>query len=550
MQFSDLEKLKRFKDIVATLLKYGFDEIVQRMQLPGSDLVRRVYPIEKELGLYERIRCALEELGPTFIKLGQIMSLRPDLLPAELLDELEKLQDEVPPFDLGDVESTIKKTLGKSIDDLFSVFDAEPIAAASLSQVHKGVLKQGSHIVSVKVQRPDIETMIRSDLDIIETICIFLDQKYDDLKTYDLPGIVKVIRDTLLKEIDFTTELRNMNIARAYASETEIHIPKTYDQYCSEKILVMEFIQGEKFKDIVPGSRYDTKRLATQGLNAAIKQILADGFFHADPHPGNLLVTEEMKLCIIDWGMVGRLTESDRFELIELLKAVVEKDSDALVHSLLRLCQIRNETIKPRAMERELLEILDTYYAVPIKEVDIGQLLISITTLIRNHHLRLPTEFVIMLKALVTAEGTARQAYPELDVISEVKEEVWRLALKRFSPEIVLRNLRNSLSRIWASQRELPRRIQMIISKLDRGELGLHFQLDKLEHLMASLENASNRLTIGIITGAIIMGSSMIITTGIGPHIFGFPALGVIGYLVSVVLGLWLIITILRTKNY
>ena len=201
-------------------------------------------------------------------------------------------------------------------------------------------------------------------------------------------------------------------------------------------------------------------------------------------------------------------------------------------------------------MERELLDILDHYYAVPIKEMDIGQLMMSMTRLIHNHQLRLPSDLVIMIKALVTAEGSARQVYPDLDFVSEISEDISRLAIQRFSPEIMWRNLRNSLSSIWASQREIPRQIQQIIGKLDRGELGMRFQLDKLEQLVSSLENASNRLTTGIITGAIIMGSSMIITTGIGPYLFGFPVLGVIGYLLSVVLGLWLVITILRTRKY
>jgi ubiquinone biosynthesis protein len=550
MQLKNLKKIKRFRDIAAILIKYGFDEIVQRMEIPGVDFIRKIRPEEKEMGIYERIRRTIEDLGPTFVKFGQIMSLRPDMLPSELLEELEKLQDDVPALELADMEQTIEKSLGKPIKDVFSVFDVEPMAAASLSQVHKGVLKHEGHIVSVKIQRPDIIKKIESDLDILETICIFLDQKFDDLKTYDLPKLVDIIRSNLMKEVDFTIELRNMKIARSYASGSEIYIPKAYDQYCSEKLLVMELVQGTKFKNIVPGSNYDTERIAKQGLNAAIKQILEDGFFHADPHPGNLLVTEDMNLCIIDWGIIGRLTEKDRFELIEFLKAVVDKDSNALVHSLLRLCQTTGKKFDPRAMERELLDILDTYYAVPIKDMDIGQLLMSITTLIRNHKLRLPADLVIMIKALVTAEGSARQAYPELDVVSEIREYVSRLAMKRFKPETVWRNLRNSILSVWTSQREIPRQIQQIISKLDRGEMAFHFRLEKLEQLANSLENASNRLVTGIIIGAIIMGSSMIITTGIGPYLFGFPALGVIGYLLSVVLGLWLIVTILRTKKY
>ncbi len=550
MQFSELNKLKRFKEIVTVLIKYGFDEIVHRMELPGVDYLREISPVEKDMTPYERIRCTIEELGPTFVKFGQIMSLRPDMLPGEMLEELEKLQEDVPPFDLSDNDTILEESLGKPIKEVFSVFDVEPVAAASLSQVHRAVLMQEGHIVSVKIQRPGILNLIQSDLDILETMVGFLDEKFDDLKAYDLPELVNIIRRNLMKEIDFTIEQRNLKIARAYASETDIYIPEVYEKYCTDKLLVMEFIQGTKFRDVVPGSNVDAERIAKQGLHAAVRQILEDGFFHADPHPGNLLVTEDMNLCIIDWGLVGRLTEKDRHEMIGLLKAVVDKDSDALINSLLQLCQTRDKTFQAREMERELLEILDAYYAVPIKDMDIGQLLMSMTRLIRNHQLRLPPDLVIMIKALVTAEGSARQAYPQLDVVSEIREYVSHLAIQRFSPEKMWRNIRNSFSSIWVSQREIPRQIQQIIRQLEQGELGLHFRLEKLEQLINALENASNRLTTGIITGAIIMGSSMIITTGVGPYLFGFPALGVIGYLLSVILGLWLIITILRTRKY
>jgi ubiquinone biosynthesis protein len=232
----------------------------------------------------------------------------------------------------------------------------------------------------------------------------------------------------LIREIDFRIEAQNLRIARSFASETDVYIPEVYDEYCSEQMLVMEYVQGKKIKDIDPGGEYDAQGLAKQGLNAAIKQILEDGFFNADPHPGNLLITADMKLCIIDWGMVGHLTERDRYELIDLLKAVVDKDSDALVHVLIRLSKFDGGVIETRALERELLYILNTYYAVPIRDVNIGKLLLAIMTLLRNYHLHLPPDLVIMIKALVTAEGTARQVYPELYVVSEAKNYISRLA--------------------------------------------------------------------------------------------------------------------------
>jgi ubiquinone biosynthesis protein len=550
MQFNELKNIARFKDIVTILAKYGFDEIVQRIELPGAALVRKMTAPGEDMGVNVRIRCAIEELGPTFIKFGQIMSLRPDLLPEALLAELAKLQDEVPALEVHDLQEVVRDSLGNSLDALFKVFDVEPMAAASLSQVHRAVLEKEGHIVAVKIQRPEILKMIQSDLDILEALAGFLDQKFEELKAYDLPELVQVIRRHLMKEIDFTIECRNLEIARALAEDSPIYIPRAYSAYCTKNILVMEFVPGARYSEAIADPMYDGARMAKQGLAAAVKQILEDGFFHADPHPGNLLVTQDMNLCIIDWGMVGRLTEKDRFELTELLRAVVDRDSGALVHSLLRICDSREDRLRPQTLERDLLTILDTYHATPIKEMNVGQLLLDLMSLLRDHRLRLPTDYVVMLKALVTAEGSARLAYPEMNVVVEIQTSVKRLAKTRFQPEMIWRQVRNTMAGLWSFQQDLPRQVQQIITKLDQGELGVQLDLKRLEHLVHSLENASNRLTTAIITGAIIMGSSMIITTGIGPFLFGFPALGVIGYLLSVILGLRLIITIIRAKKY
>ena len=549
MDFSTLAKLSRFKDIVATLLKYGLDEAVQRLNFPGAKLIKRIYTVEQEMGLYERIRCVLEDLGPTFVKFGQIMSLRPDLLPSELLFELSKLQDEVPPEETSQILSVAEKGLGQSIENVFSVFDKEPIAAASISQVHRAVLKNEGAIVVAKIQRPGIRKKIQADLDILESIARRLHENSDDLRAYDLPNLVNVVRRNLIREIDFRIEAQNLRIARTFASETDVIIPEVYNEYCSEQMLVMEYVQGKKIRDIDPGGG-DAQGLAKQGLNAVIKQILEDGFFNADPHPGNLLVTADMQICILDWGMVGHLTERDRYELIGLLKSVVDKDSDALVQVLLRIAESAGGVIDNRALERELLYILNTYYAVSLRDVNIGRLLLAIMGVLRDYHLQLPPDLVIMVKALVTAEGTARQVYPELDVVSEAKNYITRLAEQRFNPENLWRSVQTNVSNIWTAQRDIPRQLLNIFGKLEKGDLGLRFHLDKLERLVNTMENSSNRLTTGIIVAALIMGSSMIITTGVGPFIFGFPVLGVIGYSISTVMGLWLIVTILRAKKH
>ena len=550
ISIKDIKTIKRFREIVAVLTKYGFEEIVERFELPGSDLLQKVSPVSGGLTIHERIRLALEELGPTFIKFGQVMSLRPDLLPRKLLEELEKLQDDVPPIDFNEIEEEIYKYLEPPLNKYFSLFHTEPVAAASLSQVHLGVLRSNDAQVAIKILRPGIEKSLTSDLDIIETIGVFVDQQFEELKCYDIPGLVATVRRTLEQELDFTRELDNMNIARGNLNDDKIYIPKVYEEYSSNTLLVMEFFDGIKFRDILSHSEKERQNVAKNGLYAATKQILEDGFFHADPHPGNILIGKDMQLCFIDWGMVGRLTEQERIELLELLSSVVKKDSKRLTQSLLRLCKKKEFQPEEKELERSITELLDRYHSIPISKVNIGDFLLNILTILRTYKLRLPNEFTIMIKALVTADGSARLAYPRLNIVDEVSDQVEAIGRKRYRPETIWKNIKESLSSLLVFKRDFPGQLANIIDRFEKGELGVKFQFEKIDELVNSLENASNRLTIGIITGAIIIGSSMIITTGVEPLILGYPALGVLGYLISVVLGLWLVVTILKNKKY
>ena len=550
MDLKTISNLGRFKDIVVTLMKFGFDDLVQRLDVPGAGLVKKIHKVDRELSTYQRIRYALEELGPTFVKFGQIMSLRPDLLPPALIHELSKLQDEVGHEDYIKIKKVIEESLDKPLETVFSAFDEQPLAAASLSQVHHGVLAEGGLAVAAKVQRPGIRHKIEMDLDILAAIADRLHERSEELRAYDLPNLVRVTRRSLLRELDFTREARNMRIARSYASDdSAVYIPRVYEDYCSEQLLVMEYVKGTKLKEIERDSLEEPAALARQGLKAAIKQILEDGFFHADPHPGNMLITNEQRLCLLDWGMVGRLSETDRYELIDLMKSVVERDTRALLNALLRIAN-GEPGIDRRALERELLDLLDSFYATTIGDLNLGELLMDMTALVREHRLRLQPDLVLMVKALVTAEGTARLIYPELDVISEAEASVKQLAAKRFEPAAIIRHVRSSLSDLLALYRVLPSRFSEIVDKLDRGELSVRFEHENLGGLRNTLEGGSNRLTLGIIIAALIIGSSMIITTGVKPLLWGFPALGIIGYVISGVLGLWLIFTIIRTRRY
>jgi len=550
MEFRQIANLGRFKDIVVILAKYGFDDLVQRLDLGTTPVLKRIHKAGHGLDTYQRIRLALEDLGPTFIKFGQVMSLRPDLLPAELIKELTKLQDDVAPVEPEVVHETIEHSLQRPLQEVFSVFDDEPLGAASLAQVHRGVLKADGSIVSVKVQRPDIQKKVEKDLNILASVAEQLHERSEELQFYDLPNLVRVTRRNLLREMDFTREAGHMQVARSFLpEESNVRIPAVYTDYCTHRLLVTEYVQGTKLKDLDTNRLEDPKALARQGLGAAIKQILDDGFFHADPHPGNVLITPEGNLCLLDWGIVGRLTERDRYELIDLIKAVVDKDSKALMDTLLIMTNGQS-TINRRSLERQLLEILDTYHALSLEELNIGHLLMDVTSLLRQHRLALPTDFVIMIKTMITAEGTARHIYPGLNIVLESQDYVRRLARDRYKSGPMWRNIRAAVKEFFTLQRQLPRRIAQITEKIEQGELKIHFEHENLGGLRNTLENTSNRLTFGIIIAAMIIASSMIITTGVGPLIFGFPALGVVGYMISGILGLWLIWNIIRTKRY
>ena len=547
MHFKTIARLGRFKEIILTLIKYGFEEIVQRLEFPGVELLKKVSHEGKDVGTYVRIRHILEDLGPTFIKIGQIMSLRPDLLPPSLVKELSKLQDQAVTVDFSLIKTIVEKSMGGKLEDLFSDFDPVPFAAASLCQVHKAVLKREGLTVAVKVRRPSIKKKMEVDLDILEAIAERLHERSDELKIYDLPNLLKVTRRNLLKELDFTREARNIKIARSYHSE--VYIPEVYMDYCSDRVLVSEFINGLKLSELEDKSIGEPHEIARLGLNTAVKEILEDGYFHADPHPGNLIYSEEKGLCLIDWGMVGRLTERDRYDLIDLIKAIVEKDSGLLMENLLKIT-VKERDVDDRALERELAENLDLFFSGPIKDLNIGHLLLAIVDMLREYRLRLPPDLVIMIKALVTAEGTARQIYPQLNVISEAESYVTTIASKRYKAEMLWHGVKRAIIKLMSLQKDIPARFFKIADKIERDELGIRFRHENLESLNHTLENVSNRLAFSVIIAALIIGSSMIITTGIGPLIFGFPALGIIGYLVSSIMGLWLIIIIIRTRKY
>ena len=555
MDIKAIAHLGRFREIVSTLVKYGFDDIVDRMEIPGSKYLKRISFHDIHLSTWERIRLVLEELGPAFIKCGQILSQRADILPKDLLFELRKLQDDVPPEDFPDIKKVIEDSFNVPLETIFSQFDETPLAAASLAQVHKARLSEtGQKIptgqeVAVKVQRPGIIHTIKNDMDLLEKIAVRLDGRIESLKVYNLPELVQRIRKLMLQELDFNREMRTMQVVKKMIEKQEgVLVPETYPDYCNNYVITMELARGSKMKDLDIASLKNRATMAKRGLALSLRQVLEQGFFHADAHPGNFLIYEDENMILLDWGMVGRLTDRVRYELIDLISAVVDNDVEIVTEILLSFT-IGQKKIHMDILENEVLEVISLFTRMPIKEVNLGQLLLELTSILRSHGRILTTDLAIMIKAIITAEGTARLLYPDLDVIGEAEPLVKRLGKRRFSASNFIKAVQRNIRYFSRFQHEFPRQALAIVNKLDKGDLAIRFRHENLEGLQSTLERVINRLVVGIITGTLFLGSSMIILADAGPKLWGYPTLGLIGFTVGLFLSLRLLMAMIKSRR-
>jgi ubiquinone biosynthesis protein len=358
MDLLALSKLGRFRHIVAILFKYGFDDVAERLQLPGKILISKTRIAVPEMNTWERLRSTLEELGPTFVKFGQVLSLRGDLLPAEFIKELEKLQDSVCPVSFEEIKAVLENALKKPLDEIFSLIEEEPLAAGSLAQVHRAVLKEENIAIALKIRRPDIVRTVEIDLNILEGVAPYLSENLEFARTYDFINLVKELKRALLRELNFTLEARNMQIvSQALAGEKNVIIPEVYEDYTRASVLAMDLIEGVKPKHLHPENIEEREQLAKIGIRLVVKQVLENGFFHADPHPGNFLIVEGREVCLLDWGVVGILPSETRYEMMELIGAIVDKEAEKVLDVLVALTEANVTEINERLLLRDILEI-------------------------------------------------------------------------------------------------------------------------------------------------------------------------------------------------
>lgn len=549
--------IKRYRQIMFVFFRYGFDDVIDRLGiLHFIHLGRRIIPKlnARELETIttaERLRFALEELGPTFIKLGQMLSVRPDLIPERFVVEFQKLQDEVPPFPVEQASAKIEKHLGAPIKQMFTYFDENPLAAASIAQVHRAVLHSGEEVV-VKIQRPDIRRIIETDLNIFNNIAGLIEKYIQESEFYSPRLIVEEFAKTIRRELDFIREGRNIDrFRRNFEGDKTVYVPNVFWEFTTDHILTMEYIDGIKASELdkLEKAGYDRKQIAFNGAQAILKQIFEHGFFHADPHPGNIFVLQNNVIAPLDYGMMGSIDNEQKEAIGNMLIGVVKKD----IKRILRVFQslgILDDVSDIKNLKLDVEDFLDRYYEVPLSQLDIGKIIIELTDVIRNNRIKLPADLMLMAKAMVTEEGVGRNLDPDLDFMTLAKPYVRKIMLRRFDPRYQFKEFTFAFDDFNSLLKVFPSEFREIIAKIKNGDLKIKFEHHGLEGFVDELEKLGNRLSLSLIITGLIIGSSLIIQLDKGPYIFGLPVIGMLGYLIAAILGLLLIIATVRKGRF
>jgi len=546
--------LQRYREIVRVFVRHGFGELVETVELlPYLSLPRRLlrggWPTTPPLGVPQRMRLALEELGPTFVKLGQVLSTRPDLLPPDYIAELAKLQDAVSPVPWEPVRAQIEAELGALLDELFATFDPTPIAAASLAQVHGATLPDGLEVV-VKVQRPDIEMTIESDLEILSDLARLLQTRTPLGELYDLPEIAEDFGATLRAELDFCREGHNADRFRAnFADEPCLYIPQVYWDYTARRVLTLERIHGIKINDIqaLDEAGLDRHRVALHAARMIVKEVLEDGFFHADPHPGNFVVMPGEVIGAMDFGMVGHLSHQTRSDLIRLYIVAVQMDEESIVDQLIRI-GAAGDTVERAGLRRDVTRLLRKYYGMPLGAIHAREVFEEIRPIAFRHHLHLPPELWLLGKTLAMIEGVGLKLDPDFDIFGfsrpYVRRFMWQMASSRsWGPPLV------KGAGDWARLLGLvPRVGAQLLGRAERGELEIAVSYKELDRTLVRLDRLANRLSISVLLAALIVGLALFIPAfNLAQQLGGATIWVVAGFVGASLLGLWLVFSILRS---
>lgn len=542
--------LDRYRQILVILFKYGFDSMLDRINLgcyfeAGLQTISRNRREQVEgLSDYERLRMAFEELGPTFIKMGQILSTRPDLVPLDLILELSKLQDKVPPFPIAQVKEIIEQELRAPMDKFFARFDESPLAAASIGQVHRAQLVTGEEVI-VKVQRPGIKKTIEGDLEIIYHLAILMERHITESKVYQPTKIVDEFAISIEKEINYEIEAQHAErFARQFANNKFIYVPKIFKLTTTKRVLTMEYVDGIKVSDVglLKHSGLDCKIIASRGADLTFEQIFKHGFFHADPHPGNICILPGNVICYLDFGMMDYVDTRSIDTFTDIILGYVNGDKAVVADATMRLVEW-DENPDLRALEGDIEGFIDRYLNKPLKGMHLGEIVRESLLLFARHGLRLPPDIFFMIKAISEVQSIGLMLDPAFDIFTKVAPFIKKIQTERMHPSRFIDDFL-TLSR---HLRQFPLDLHDLLKQLKQGKGKVRIEHRGLEPLIFGISRSSNRIAFSFIIASLIIGSSLIITTHTGPSIDGLPFLGLLGYTLAAVLCLWLLILIRRS---
>lgn len=547
----------RLQEITGVLVRHGLGEFVRRLGMTGvvgraGQLLGRPAPDVERLEPAQRIRLALQELGPTFVKLGQLMATRVDLFPPEWTAEFERLHSDVAPVPFEELLPELTKALGRSPFEVFRDLDTTPHASASIAQVHLAKLQDGTPVV-LKVRRPGIRPKIMADLRLLAHFASIVESEMPEARRYQPVQIAQQISRSLERELDLAMEARN--IERFYvdfAGDPYVVIPRVFMALTSESLNVQEHIVGIPGTDTaaIAAAGLDRRLLAARGAEAILKMILVDGFFHADPHPGNVIYLPGNRLAMIDFGMVGRLSPMRRDQVIDLLYGIARMDQAPIIDVLIDWAG--DAMVDESALAGDVSELLAEYQGVPLKDIRIGVMLRQFTGIIRDHHIVMPSDLTLLFKALITMEGLARQYDPDFHIVDHLEPLLKRVLAERYRPHALLARSRSAVAQAFEAVGSVPRDIARLVREARRGKLRVDVDVKRLERVSRHLDATVDRLTMGILTASLVIGSAIVMNVPEGPDVFGIPVLAVIGfagYTVAFLNSAWIIFGIWRESK-
>ena len=533
------ERLKRYKDVAMLLIKYGRSDLLSPAGLENSVLPEEIAKETGTIAPAEELAKDLEKLGPTFIKMGQLLSTRADLLPAPYLDALTRLQDHIEPFPFEEVERIVSGELGVRISKAFTEFDPVPIGAASLAQVHRAWMRDGRAVV-VKVQRPDIRELIVGDLDALGEISHFLDQHTELGKRYEFENMLIQLRKSLLRELDFTIEANNLHtIGENLIDFDQIVIPEPIDDYTTTRVLTMEYIEGKKITALSPLRllEIDGAALADELFSAYLQQFLVDGIFHADPHPGNVFLTDDDRIALLDLGMVGRVTRTFQDNLLRLLLAISEGRGDSAAEAAVKMGEAK-EGFERRAFDRRIADLVTENSDAVLSHLNAGKVTLEITKIAADCWFRLPAEFTMFAKALMNLDRVVYTLDPTFDPNAVIRERANEILEQNIVKSMAPSNLLSGVVDIKEFAEKFPTRVNRILDQVGNNEL--RFKVDTIDEkiVLEGLQKIANRITLGLVVAALIVGAAMLMRVETSWRIWGYPGLAMIFFLLAAAAGM------------